>query len=167
MNEMTKQNLGAALAGESQAHVKYLAFAEAARRDGKPNVARLFEAISYAELVHATNHLRALGGVGATVENLQAALGGETFEIEQMYPAYVAVAKEQDETRALRSMNYALEAEKIHAVIYKDTGEKVAAGADFTDQPVFICPVCGHTVIGSAPHECPICGAKQDRFRKF
>ena len=167
MNAMTEQNLSAALAGESQAHVKYLAFAEAARREGKPNIARLFEAVSYAELVHATGHLRALGGVGKTAENLQAALGGETFEIEQMYPAYLTVAKEQDESRALRSMNYALEAEKIHAVIYKDTGEQLAAGADLADQPVFICPVCGHTVIGSAPHECPVCGAKQERFHKF
>jgi rubrerythrin len=167
MNAMTEQNLSAALAGESQAHVKYLAFAEAARREGKPNVARLFEAVSYAELVHATNHLRALGGIGASVANLEAALGGETFEIEQMYPAYTAVAKDQGETRALRSMNYALEAEKIHAVIYKDTGEKVAAGADFTDQAVYICPICGHTVIGSAPHNCPICNAKGETFKKF
>ncbi len=167
MNAMTEQNLSAALAGESQAHVKYLAFAEAARREGKPNIARLFEAISYAELVHATNHLRALGGVGATVANLQAALGGETFEIEQMYPAYLTVAKEQQESRALRSMNFALEAEKIHAVIYKDTGEKAAAGADFSDQAVFICPICGHTVVGHAPDKCPICGAKGETFKKF
>ena len=167
MNAMTEQNLSAALAGESQAHVKYLAFAEAARREGKVNVARLFEAVSYAELVHATNHFRALGGVGATVANLQAALGGESFEIDQMYPAYTAVAESQGETRALRSMNYALEAEKIHAVIYKDTGEKVAAGGDFTAEAVFICPICGHTVIGSAPDKCPVCNTKGETFKKF
>ncbi len=167
MNAMTEQNLSAALAGESQAHVKYLAFAEAARREGKPNIARLFEAVSYAELVHATGHLRALGGVGKTVENLQAALGGETFEIEQMYPAYVTVAKEQDEARALRSMNYALEAEKIHAVLYKDTVAKAEAGSDFAEQAIYICPICGHTVVGSAPHTCPVCNTKGELFKKF
>ena len=47
MKKMTEENLHASLAGESQAHVKYAAFAEQAEKDGKPNVARLFRAASY------------------------------------------------------------------------------------------------------------------------
>jgi len=90
MHAMTRENLQAALAGESQAHIKYLAFAAEAKKAGKPNIARLFEAIAYAEQVHATNHLKQLGGVGDTVANLETAIAGETFEVEEMYAAYLA-----------------------------------------------------------------------------
>jgi len=167
VQSMTDQNLRAALAGESQAHIRYLAFADQARRDGKPNVARLFEAIAYAEQVHATSHLRTLGGISDTAKNVEVALGGETFEVEQMYPAYDAVAKLQDETRASRSINYALEAEKQHQALYKETIATLAAGADRDPAEVFVCPVCGHTVVGAAPDRCPVCGARGSSFRKF
>ena len=167
MQSMTEQNLHAALAGESQAHVRYLAFAEQARRDGKPNIARLFEAIAYAEQVHATNHLRALGEIADTAKNVEAALAGETFEVEQMYPAYEAVARLQGETQALRSINYALEAEKLHQAIYEETGAVLADGADRDAADIHICPICGHTVIGNPPDRCPVCGARGSTFRKF
>jgi rubrerythrin len=85
MSEMTKENLKVAFAGESQAHMKYLAFSVQAEKEGKPHIARLFRAISHAERVHAINHLRELKGVGDTVANLEAAIGGETFEVEEMY----------------------------------------------------------------------------------
>ncbi|HFD38289.1 MAG TPA: rubrerythrin family protein, partial [Anaerolineae bacterium] len=97
MRAMTKENLQAAFAGESQAHMKYLAFAAQAEKEGKPNIARLFQAIAYAEQVHATNHLKELGGIGDTVANLEAAIAGETFEVEEMYAAYLAVAELQAE----------------------------------------------------------------------
>lgn len=167
MQNMTAENLRAALAGESQAHIKYLAFAEQARRDGKPNVARLFEAIAYAEQVHAVNHLRALGGVAATPANVESALGGETFEIEQMYPAYEAVAKMQAESQALRTISYALEAEKVHQVLYKQTLGILSGGEDRDAAEVYVCPICGHTVIGGVPDRCPICNARGSTFRKF
>ncbi len=167
MENMTAENLRAALAGESQAHIKYAAFAEQARRDGKPNIARLFEAISYAEQVHATGHLRTLGEVGDTAKNVAAALGGETFEIEQMYPAYDAVAKLQNETRAQRSISYALEAEKQHQALYKETSAVLAAGGDRDSAEIYVCPTCGHTVVGGAPDRCPVCGQRGANFRKF
>ena len=167
MQSMTDQNLRAALAGESQAHIKYLAFAEQARRDGKPNVARLFEAAAFSEQTHAIGHLRALGEVGDTAKNVQAGLGGETFEIDQMYPAYDAVAKLQDEGRAARSIGYALSAEKIHQVLYKQTLDTLAAGGDRDELAVYVCPVCGHTVVGGVPDNCPVCNAKGASFKKF
>ncbi len=86
MRKMTEENIKAASAGESQAHTRYLIYAEEARRQGFENVTRLFTAIAFAELVHATNHLRALGGIGKTNDNLQKAIEGETFEVEEMYP---------------------------------------------------------------------------------
>ena len=101
--EMTAQNIAAALAGESQASQKYLAFADVAEAEGYPNVARLFRAVAYAESTHARNHLSVLGGIGTTAENLKAAWGGETFEIDEMYPAYDAVAKLQENKSAQTS----------------------------------------------------------------
>src|SRR4030066_61437 len=77
---MTEENVKGAFAGESQAHMKYMAFAEAAEKEKLANVARLFRANSFAEQIHATNHLRTLSGIKKTVENLQAAIEGETFE---------------------------------------------------------------------------------------
>lgn len=167
MKEMTKENLKAALAGESQAHIKYLAFAAKATEEGYPEIARLFTAIAYAEQVHATNHLRELGGIGDTAANLGAAIGGENFENTEMYPAYNAVAKLQDEKRAMLSIHYALEAEKIHEVMYGEAKALVESGQDRSTQPVYICPVCGYTVIGDPPEKCPVSKTPSEKFVKF
>jgi rubrerythrin len=167
MKEMTKENLKAALAGESQAHIKYLAFAAQADKEGKPNIARLFRAIAHAEQVHATNHLRELGGIGNTVANLEGAIAGENFEVDEMYPAYLEVADAQGEAGAHRSMTYALSAEKIHAVLYAAAKQAAAAGQDEAIGQVYICPVCGFTHIGEPPDRCPVCNTKKERFASF
>ena len=167
MRKMTEENLKAAFAGESQAHMRYLIFAEAAEREGKPNIARLFRAIAYAEQVHAANHLGELGGIGKTPENLAEAIAGETFEVEEMYPAYNRVAELQGESGAVRSTHYALEAEKIHAEMYKEAKEKADTGKDVEIGKVHICPVCGYTHAGDAPDVCPVCGAPRDMFKEF
>jgi rubrerythrin len=167
MRKMTKANLEAAFAGESQAHMEYAIFADKAEKEGYPEVARLFRAISFAERVHATNHLRELGGIGDTVTNLGVAIGGENYENTEMYPAFNAVAKLQEEKGAMRSIHYALEAEKIHEAMYSEAKQTVAAGNDIQSAPVFVCPVCGHTVIGEAPDKCPVCGARKEKYRQF
>lgn len=167
MNEMTKANLEAAFAGESQAHMKYAIFADKAEREGYPDTARLFRAISYAERVHATNHLRELSGIGDTATNLEVASGGENYENTEMYPAFDALAKFQKEKGAIRSFYYALEAEKIHEVMYTEARELVIAGNDIETAPVFVCPVCGHTAIGEAPDKCPVCGLPKDKYHQF
>jgi rubrerythrin len=167
MKEMTRENLSAAFAGESQAHIKYLAFSARAEREGKPNIARLFRAIAYAEQVHAINHLKELKGVGDTAANLQSAINGENFEVDEMYAAYLAVAEEQGEKGAQRSMTYAIEAEKIHAGMYADAKKAAEAGEDFAIPEVYICPVCGFTHIGEPPDRCPVCNSKKDIFEAF
>lgn len=167
MRKMTQENLKAAFAGESQAHMKYAIFADKAEEEGYPEVARLFRAISFAELVHATNHLRELGVIGDTVANLEVAIGGENYENTEMYPAFNAVAKLQEEKGAMRSIHYALEAEKIHEAMYDEAKKMVATGKDIQAAPVFVCPVCGHTVIGEAPAKCPVCGAAREKYRQF
>jgi len=167
MRKMTQANLEAAFAGESQAHMKYNIFADKAEKEGYPEVARLFRAIAYAERVHATNHLRELGGIGNTAANLEAAMGGENYENTEMYPAFDAVAKLQEEKGAIRSIHYALEAEKIHEVMYGEAQVSVEAGQDIESAPVFVCPVCGHTAIGKAPDKCPVCGLPKKKYREF
>jgi len=89
MHEMTKANLEAAFAGESQAHMKYLIFADQAEKDGFPNVARIFRANAFAEQVHATGHFKVLKKLGDTSTNLQVGIDGENFEVDEMYPAYI------------------------------------------------------------------------------
>ena len=167
MKKTTEANLSAAFAGESQAHMKYLNFAEQARKEGLPNVARLFEAASYAEQIHASNHLRALSGIKDTVANLDAAQGGEDFEIAEMYPTYKAVAELQEEKQALRTMTWAMEAEKVHSKLYGAAKEKAAAKQDVADTQIWVCTSCGFTGEGEMPDVCPVCGAKHTKFRKF
>ncbi|HIE09340.1 MAG TPA: rubrerythrin family protein [Armatimonadetes bacterium] len=167
MREMTKENLQAAFAGESQAHMKYLVFSQKAEDEGLANVARLFRALAFAEQVHATNHLKTLGQLGNTAQNLDAAMGGETFEVEEMYPAYIEVAKAQGESEAQRSMERAMEAEKVHASLYRRAKEAVSQGRDAEIGPIYICEKCGWTVEGEPPETCPLCGAPKERFKEF
>jgi rubrerythrin len=164
---MTAENIAAAVAGESQASQKYLAFADVADVESYPNVARLFRAVAYAESMHARNHLSVLGKIGTTTENLKAAWGGETFEIDEMYPAYDAVAKLQENRSAQTSIRYALKAEMDHQGIYDSTLKGVEGDKDLGAEPVRVCPICGHTVIGDAPDECPQCGTAGSYFKEF
>lgn len=181
MNDMTAENLRSAFGGESQAHMRYLIWGDKAKRDGFPNVAKLFRAISYAEEVHATGHFKALRdvagdfsvtsmagfGLGTTSENLQGAINGEMFEVEQMYPAYIAVAEMQEEKKALLPMKYALEAEKIHIKLFEEAKEAVDAKKDVDVEKVYICPVCGYTAANEAEDICPVCGVSKDKFKIF
>jgi len=167
MKKMTEDNLKSAFAGESQAHIRYLAFADKAQQDNLPNVARLFRASSYSEQVHATNHLRTLDGIAKTVDNLSAAMGGENFEVSEMYDAYKAVAERQGEKGALFSFNAAMKAEEVHAVLYKKAKEAVTKGQDLEATPIHVCSVCGFTVEGGAPDKCPVCGSAKDKSIRF
>jgi rubrerythrin len=167
MKKPTEDNVKAALAGESQAHVKYAAFAGKAEAEHLPNVARTFKANSYAEQVHATNYVKILGHLGTTKDNLAAAVGGESYEIAEMYPAFLAAAQGQGEKGAETYFGYALAAEKVHAGMYKAAQEAVAAGQDIAFKPVHVCSVCGFTMEGDAPDNCPVCGTPKVKFVTF
>jgi len=180
VREMTETNLRSAYAGESQAHMRYAIYAERAKKEGFPNVSRLFTAVSSAERVHATNHYMniltkggsltvsgAVFGSRTTSENLQAGIDGETFEIREMYPAYKVVAQFQGEKGAETSFSWALEAEKIHAILYQEAKKAVDQGKDAVLGPVRICTICGYTVEGDMPEKCPICNSGKETFRTF
>ena len=137
------------------------------RAEGFPNIARLFRATSYAEQVNATNHFDVLGMIRGSSDNLQVAIDGETYEINEMYPAFNAVAQLQEEKGAMQAFNAALQAEKIHASMYQKAKQAVETSKDIQLGAVYICDVCGYTVEGEAPSRCPICGASKEKFRKF
>jgi rubrerythrin len=181
-NAVTVENLMVAFEGESNAHAKYTAFAAKADEDGLHGAASLFRAAARAEQIHAANHARVINQLGgraeciihavaaqSTLENLKAALGGETYEIDTMYPGFIAEAEERKNTAALRTFNWALEAEKTHRRLYGEaialleSGEIaswLAAARDF-----FVCTVCGYTSETPDEHErCPVCNLPWDKF---
>ncbi len=159
----TDDNLREAFAGESQANRKYLAFAKQADRDGLAQVARLFRAAAAAETVHAHAHLRALGGIGSTIDNLKEALAGETHEFKNMYPGMIETAEAEGHKAAVRSFKYANEVEKEHAALYQKALDN-PEGLEECDY--YICSVCGHTHEKEAPGKCPVCNANQNAFFK-
>ena len=160
----TMDNLNAAFAGESQANREYLAFAKKAEAEGLKQVARLFCAAAEAETVHAHAHLRVIGGVKSTKENLQAAIEGEGHEFQEMYPKFIAEADAEKNKPAVMSFRNAMAVEEIHHRLYGEALKAVQAGSDLPAEKIFVCPVCGNTVKGAAPAKCPICGVPKDKF---
>jgi len=159
----TEQHLKDAFAGESQANRKYLAYAKKAEQEGYKQAARLFRAAAAAETIHAHNHLRELGVVKSTKENLLDAINGESYEFQKMYPQMIADAKAEGRDGALKSFNYANEVEKVHAALYQKVLDSLGRNVD-TDY--YVCSVCGYTAEGSAPDVCPVCGSKKQAFMK-
>ncbi len=158
------ENLKEAFAGESQANRTYLAFAKKADQDGFSQVARLFRAAAAAETIHAHAHLRVLGGVKGTDENLQVAIEGEGFEFQKMYPEFLAMAKEEGNRPAEISFKNALAVEEVHYGLYSGALDAVKAGNDLDAATIHVCPVCGNTVVGGAPDKCDVCGVPGDKF---
>lgn len=163
MMSNTEKNLEDAFAGESQANRKYLAFAKKADAEGYKQVAKLFRAAADAETVHATNHLRELGGIKTTKENLDVAINGESYEFQKMYPRMIDDAKAEGKNGALRTFDLANKVEKIHAGLYKKGLENLGKNEEVD---YYVCQVCGNTVEGKAPDVCPICGARKEMFKK-
>ena len=163
----TIDNLMDAFAGESQANRKYLAFAKKADTEGVPQVAKLFRAAAAAETVHAHAHLRVAGGIKSTAENLEAAVEGEGFEFQEMYPKFLQEAKDEDNKPAVMSIQNALAVEEIHHTLYTEALNAVNGGGDLDARPIFVCGICGNTVNDAAPEKCPVCGAPQAKFSEI
>ena len=181
MKIMTEQNLINAFGGESQAHMRYLHFADKADKESFPNVARLFHAIAHAEYIHAGDHYNELEhldggfvansmaafGPGNTKKNLGLAIAGEVFEITEMYPTYIEVAKYQEETGAQKSFEWAYGTEKMHKMLFDKAKKAVDGESDVEIGPIQVCKVCGYTLEGNAPETCPLCGVSKKNFTAF
>ena len=158
----TLDNLQAAFAGESQANRRYLAFAKKADEEGFHQIARLFRAAAHAETIHAHAHLRAMDGVKSTAENLQEAIGGESYEVTTMYPPMIEEAKAEGATKAAKSFSMAWEVEKVHEALYRHALENIVQ--DEEEYDYYVCPICGYTHARTAPNKCPVCGAPGSKF---
>jgi rubrerythrin len=161
---VTEQNLRDAFAGESQANRKYLAFARRAEQEGLTQVAKLFRATAQAETVHAMAYLRVMDGVRSTGENLREALSGEGYVFKEMYPRFLATAMDEGAKAAMLSFNNAMEAEKVHHELYAEALKHVASGDDLPEEKIFVCSLCGNTVMGQPPERCPVCDAPSEKF---
>jgi rubrerythrin len=159
------ENLEAAFAGESQANRKYLFFAEQADQEGHRQIARLFRAAAEAETVHARKHLTVLEGIRSTGDNLQAAIGGEHYEFSEMYPDFIQQAEAEGESKARTSFNLANQVEKVHHGLFKAALDMLEKKQALEDKTFYVCQVCGYTVEGEAPDNCPICGAPKEKFK--
>jgi rubrerythrin len=173
----TLDNLMAAFNGESNANAKYTEFAKKADQEGFAGVAALFRAAAVAEKTHAAAHaevIKQLGGtpkadikapeVKATADNLKAAIAGETYEKDTMYPEFIAEAKAAGNKQALRAFNFAISAEGEHARLY------AAAAGDLPGwkaaKTFFVCPVCGKTVPAVDFAKCPVCFTPGEKYVK-
>ena len=162
----TIDNLESAFAGESQANRKYLAFAKKAEAEGYEQIAKLFRAAAAAETIHAHAHLRAMGGVKSTQENLQEAVSGEKYEFQKMYPDFVAQAEAEGNKTALLSFKNAMAVEQVHLSLYNSAMETLKKGDDLPTAKIYVCSVCGNTVLDEAPEKCPVCNAGKSAFEE-
>jgi len=166
MEDKTQRNLYEAFVGEAKAHRRLLAFARKAQKEGYPQVAKLFRAISAAEGVHADNHLRLLGE--AVVRDTQANLDF-SFETEKMvngvyYPQFIKEAEEEGNRAAALSFSQARDVEEGHARLYEKALRYLLRDED---ADYYICQVCGYVSDGVLPEVCPVCGAKKELFRRI
>ena len=166
----TLTNLQAAYNGESNAHARYLAFAQKAEAEGYAQVASLFRAAARAEEIHASNHAAVIKKLGAapeadikkaeiktTAENLKAAIAGESYERDTMYPEFIKEAKAAKNRDAIRTFNMALGAEAEHAKLYSASVNGLASLKGSKATGYFVCKQCGYTVAKVDFAKCPIC----------
>jgi rubrerythrin len=175
----TLNNLNASFDGESNAHARYVAFAAKADQEGYPQVARLFRAAARAEQIHAGNHaevIRSLGGtpkavigtvaVKSTAENLQAALAGESYERDTMYPSFLAEARKDGDAKAIRTLTLARTAEIEHARLYQEALSNLEAMRQ-PGGPIYVCGVCGYTTTSLPAAKCPSSFSPRERFERI
>lgn len=158
----TLKNLKAGFIAESQAHQRNLAFAIKAEEEGYPQVAKLFRAIAEAEGIHAFNHLRLLGAVASTQENLETAFERENLA-SSTYPQFIKEANEEDNAHVARIFSYSRDVERGHAKLYEKALEHMLGDVE---TEYYVCGVCGYVSDGDLPEVCPICGAPGERFRR-
>lgn len=178
----TIADLKAGIKGETTASAKYAAFADKARAEGYDTIAKLFEAASKAEAIHAANHTKALESLGekmdnfkpefvvkSTAENLQAAIDGESYETTTMYPGFLKDAQEEKVEKAEKSFNWAFDTEKKHLEFYKKALTALQTKKVNTLPYVYyVCPVCGNTYdAGTVAAKCDFCGTPKEKFIKI
>jgi rubrerythrin len=174
----TVDNLKAAFNGESNAHLRYLAFAQRADTEGYGEIASLFRAVARAEQIHAANHaevIKEMGGgvpqaqgetltIRSTRENLDTAIKGETYERDTMYPDFLKQARADANVRATRTLNYAKTAEAEHAKLFSEAFSKMSQLKGSSGTTYYVCPTCGFTSRDTGFSKCPSCFTRSEGF---
>lgn len=163
----TEQNLKDAFAGESQARNKYTYFASVAKKAGYEQIAEIFLHTADNEKEHAKMWFKELGGIGDTVENLQAAAEGENHEWTDMYERMAQEAEEEGFKALAVKFRMVGAIEKQHEERYRKLLENINNQEVFEKSGVTVweCRNCGHIVVGtSAPKVCPVCAHPQSYF---
>ncbi|HEY3388499.1 MAG TPA: rubrerythrin family protein [Prolixibacteraceae bacterium] len=153
------ENLKTAINSEATSSEKYAKFAQKAMEEGYDTIAKLFDATSKSEKIHAFNLGKVLekytGSVGVadigsfevknTLENLQTAINGETYEMQTMYPGFIRVAEGEKAPEAGQSFTWAWGGEKGHLSYYRQVEASIAKGSE-KDLPFewYVCPTCGN-----------------------
>lgn len=161
MGEKTVKNLLAAFAGESQARNKYTFFASVARKEGWLEIAECFEEAAKNEKEHAEIILKLLKGIGDTRANLKAAIAGESYEFEEMYPAFLKDALEEGEAAAAKYFEGVADVEKRHAEKFAKLLAALEDGKLLKKDSAaaWQCRECGYIHDGAEPPaKCPLCG---------
>jgi rubrerythrin len=159
----TDKNLKIAYVGEAKACLRLLAYAEKAEKEGYPQMAHLFRAISAAERVHALKHLRLMKEVESTEENLRKSFERETTVSENYYPGFIQTAEQEGNQAAVISFSHSRDAEGFHAKLYKNAIDHML---DERQASYFVCTVCGYVADGQAPEHCPVCNAPAEKFEQ-
>ena len=175
----TIENLKAGIKGETTASAKYAAFAQKAIEEGNDTIAKLFQAASKAEAIHADNHRKVLEELGekmedfkpefevkTTAENLQAAIDGEGYEVATMYPQFLADAKTEAVEKATKSFTWAFDTEKKHHEFYTKALEVLnTTGENTLPFEYAVCPVCGNTYDkATMDDKCAFCQTSKDKY---
>ena len=157
----TADALYQAYTGEAKAALRLKVFADRAKEEGYPQIAKLFRVIAFSEEIHGARALLVLGKVKSTEENLASSFESETKVAGVAYDQFLKQAETEGNAAAVLHFSQSRDVEEVHAKLYKEAMSHVMEERDTT---YFVCTVCGYVSDGSLPDECPVCGATKEQF---
>ncbi len=157
----TVDNLMKMFTSGSESNVRYMAFAEAADKEGHPNAAKIFRAIAMAKMFHAVSHFKATNLVDTTTENLKQALEEEAYDYKNAYPPMVQDAVKDEVIEGRHSLEYGM---SIGPIITKFISKAIGDVDANAGGSYYVCPVCGNIEFGKLPDKCPFCGVDASDF---
>jgi rubrerythrin len=176
----TIEDLKTAINSESTDSEKYAKFAQKAVEEGYDTIAKLFEATSVSEKIHASNHRKVLEKykikaqgveigsyeIKTTLQNLQAAIGGETYEMQTRYPVFIRNAENEKAAEAAKSYTWAWDGEKKHLIYFRRVESLIGKGNETgISFEWYVCPNCGNLYNPTDVKEsCDFCLTKRADF---
>lgn len=162
--DKTKDALAQAFSGEAKAAVRLEVFADKAREEGYPQLAKLFRVIALSEKIHAARALQLLKEIKGTEENLAISFESETKVAGVAYDGFLRTAEAEGDTAAALFFSQSRDVEDIHGKLYKEAMGHLMAERE---TGYFVCGVCGYVADQVRPAECPVCGAPAEEFVAF